>query len=53
MTKGRIRNPKGRKGEPISLSPLTFDEALSGLAQVKPPEPEKKKPKAKPKKGSG
>jgi hypothetical protein len=47
------RNPKGRAGEPISLAPLTFDEAIAGLAQVKMQESEKKKPKAKPKKGSG
>jgi len=26
---------------------------VAGLAQVKPPEPENKKPKAKPKKGTG
>jgi hypothetical protein len=43
-------NPKGRAGEPISLAPLSFEEAIAGLAQVKPPEPEKKKPKAAPKK---
>lgn len=46
-------NPKGRAGEPISLHPLSFEDAVAGLAQVKPPEPENKKPKAKPKKGSG
>jgi hypothetical protein len=49
----RIRNPKGREGDPLSLRPLSFDEAISGLAQVRLPEREKKKPKAKPKKGSG
>lgn len=47
------RNPHGRKGEPISLRPLSFDEAVAGLAQVQPPEPEKKKPHAAPKKGNG
>jgi hypothetical protein len=46
-------NPKGRAGRAISLAPLTFDEAVTGLAQVKPPESEKKKPKAVPKKGKG
>jgi hypothetical protein len=46
-------NPKGRAGEPISLHPLSFEEAVSGLAQVKMPETEKKKPKAAPKKGKG
>jgi hypothetical protein len=51
--KKHVPNPKGREGEPVSLAPLSFDEAISGLAQVKPPEREKKKPKAKPKKGKG
>jgi hypothetical protein len=46
------RNPHGRAGEPISLHPLSFEDAVAGLAQVKTPEPEKKKPKAKPKKAS-
>jgi len=45
--KSKIRNPKGRTGEPISLSPLTFEEAVSGLAQIKAPESKRKKPKAK------
>lgn len=45
------RNPHGRAGEPVSLAPLNFDEAVSGLAQVKMPEAENKKPKAAPKKG--
>jgi hypothetical protein len=51
--KKQIPNPKGRQGEPISLAPLTFEEAVAGLAQVKPLEREKEKPKAKPKKGKG
>jgi hypothetical protein len=29
-------NPAGKKGKPITLAPLTFDEALVGLLQVKP-----------------
>jgi hypothetical protein len=45
-----IPNPKGRAGEPISLRPLSFEEAVLGLAQVKLPEHEKKKPEAKPRK---
>jgi hypothetical protein len=49
--KNKTPNPKGRAGEPISLAPLTFEEAVAGLAQVKMPEPEKTKPKAKPHKG--
>jgi hypothetical protein len=44
-------NPSGRSGSPVSLHPLSLEEALSGLAQVKMPEPAKKEPKAKPKKG--
>jgi predicted nucleic acid-binding protein len=35
---------------PVSLYPLSFEEAVSGLAQVKMPDPEGKKPKATPKK---
>lgn len=31
---------KGEAGQPISLRPLSFDEAVAGLAQVKPPEKE-------------
>jgi hypothetical protein len=41
-------NPEGKKGMPVSLYPLRFNEAIAGLAQIKPPE--KEKPKAKPKK---
>ncbi len=45
-------NPAGKEGAPVSLYPLSFDEAVSGLAQVeKMPEPDSKKPKAKPEKG--
>jgi len=35
----------------VSLYPLSFTEAVAGLAQVKMPEPEKKKPKAESAKG--
>jgi hypothetical protein len=48
--KKQIRNPKGREGERVSFRPLSFDEAISGLAQVKPPEikkPSEKKRKPK------
>jgi hypothetical protein len=44
-------NPAGKEGLPVSLDPLSFDEAMSGLAQVKMPE--KEKPQVKPKKGNG
>ena len=47
-----VPNPAGKTGVPISLHPLSFDEAVAGLAQVKPPEPEKEKPKAKLAKGN-
>jgi hypothetical protein len=49
--KAQITNPAGRAGSPISLYPLSFKEAVAGLAQVKMPEPEVKEPKAQPKKG--
>lgn len=45
------RNPAGQKGQPVSLYPLSFDEAVSGLAQTKMPETDNKKPPAKPEKG--
>lgn len=48
-----VPNPAGKTGVPVSLYPLKFDEAVAGLAQVKPPEPEKKKPQTAPKKGNG
>lgn len=55
MTKKIVRkpapNPAGRDGIPVSLYPLDFAEAVAGLAKVKPPEKENKKPQAKPKKG--
>jgi hypothetical protein len=35
-------NPAGKEGQPVSLYPLSFKEAMAGLAQVKPPD--KKKP---------
>jgi hypothetical protein len=44
-------NPAGKAGLPVSLYPLSFEQAVSGLAQVKMPL--STKPKAKPKKGKG
>ena len=32
----RVPNEAGAKGKPISLSPLSTEEALRGLLQVKP-----------------
>jgi hypothetical protein len=49
QTKKKSTNPAGKAGLPVSLYPLTFTEAVAGLAQVKMPE--KEKPKAQPKKG--
>jgi hypothetical protein len=46
-------NPAGKEGQPVSLYPLSFKEAVAGLAQVKMPEADSKKPKAKPKKANG
>jgi hypothetical protein len=45
------RNPAGKQSAPVSLFPLSFEEAMSGLAQVRMPSPDSKKPKAKPAKG--
>jgi hypothetical protein len=44
-------NPAGKSGQPVSLYPLSFTEAVAGLSQVKMPERDKEKPKATPKKG--
>jgi hypothetical protein len=46
----KVTNPAGKIGQPVSLYPLSFEEAVSGLAQVKMPERDKAKPEAKPKK---
>jgi hypothetical protein len=48
----KARNPAGRSGAPVSLYPLSFRDAVAGLAQVKMPESDKKKPKAVQKKGT-
>jgi hypothetical protein len=44
-------NPSGKAGHPVSLHPLSLEEAITGLAQVKMPKPDSKKPKAKSAKG--
>ena len=46
MAKKHGPNPAGKKGSPVSLYPLTFTEAVAGLAQVKIPEKEKPKTEA-------
>jgi hypothetical protein len=46
----RVPNPAGKAGSPVSLHPLSFEEAVSGLGQMKMPETETKKPEAKRKK---
>jgi hypothetical protein len=45
------RNPAGREGLPVSLYPLSFQDAVSGPAQVRMPL--KEKPKATPEKDKG
>jgi hypothetical protein len=46
------RNPAGRRGAPLSLHPLSFDDAVTALAQVQmPAKSKRKKRKAKPAKG--
>jgi len=42
-------NPAGREGKPITLAPLTFDEAVRKMLATPPP---KHEPKAKPQKKS-
>jgi hypothetical protein len=51
MAKKNVPNPAGKAGQPVSLYPLSFAEAVSGLAQVKMPALEKRKLKAVPKNG--
>jgi len=41
----KVPNPAGKEGIPVSLYPLSFDEAVTGLAQTKMPEPDSKKPR--------
>jgi len=40
-------NKKGREGNPISLAPMTFDEAVKRMLATPPP---KHEPKANPRK---
>jgi hypothetical protein len=41
------RNPAGRRGAPVSLYPLSFEEAVTALGQVQmPAKPKRKKRKA-------
>jgi hypothetical protein len=44
-------NPEGKRGLPVSLYPLSFQDAVLGLAQTKMPESGSKKPPTKPAKG--
>jgi len=46
----KIPNRKGREGNPISLAPLSFDEAVRKMLSTQPPKPEPKaaKPRKKP-----
>jgi hypothetical protein len=38
----KVSNKKGREGNPISLAPLTFDEAVRKMLATAPPKPEPK-----------
>jgi len=43
-----VPNPAGKRGMPVSLYPLSFADAVSGLAQVQMPAKEaSEKPQAK------
>lgn len=43
-------NPAGKHGKPITLAPLTFEEAVKKMLSTPPPKPEPKaaKPRKKP-----
>jgi hypothetical protein len=41
--KKHIPNPAGNRGMPVSLYPLSFQDAVSGLAQVQMPPKNKQK----------
>lgn len=38
-------NPKGREGKPISVPPMSFDEAVKKMLSTQPPKSEDKEPK--------
>jgi hypothetical protein len=35
-TKPKTPNPNGRKGDPITIAPLTVDEFVDGMFKIKP-----------------
>jgi hypothetical protein len=35
-------NPKGKHGKPITLAPMTFDEAVRKMLSTQPPKSEEK-----------
>jgi hypothetical protein len=43
-------NPKGKAGKPITLAPMSFDEAVRKMLSTPPPKSEQKtvKPRKKP-----
>ncbi|HST51048.1 MAG TPA: hypothetical protein VLJ61_03480 [Pyrinomonadaceae bacterium] len=49
QAKGRKLNTRGREGNPISLAPLTFDDAVRKMLATEPPkrEPKEAKPQKK------
>ena len=49
-SENRTPNRKGREGKPISLAPMTFDEAVRKMLATQPPKSEEKaaRPQKKP-----
>ena len=35
-TKSKTPNPNGRKGNPVSIAPLTMDEFVDGMFKISP-----------------
>jgi hypothetical protein len=58
--KDQTSNPKGKNGKPITLAPMTFEEAIKKMLSTQPPKteekaakPQKKTAKSKPKPSEG
>jgi hypothetical protein len=51
--KSRTSNPTGKNGKPITLAPLTFDEAVRKMLATEPPKHEPKAAKPTKKKPAG
>ena len=46
--KAQPTNPTGKNGKPITLAPLSFDEAVRKMLATPPPKTQPKKPTKKP-----